>query len=223
MRKDLAVPTKLAKSCAEDLMQNKGIQSREDFLAAWRSGTLGRQWFRDMDTIGALADEDIDEFEAKVQALVVSWDKKDRVLSCLRGQVWTEPPVALRDALGSDPYAELGRINSNLPPAFDGYDVLSLDSTLLLNRIGDGLRTKLNMAMYPFAKVAFDAAQDPTSGSFAKVSKFAPLSYLGEGGFAVCLSVRDTETSVKYAMVGSLLVHTKRDIYFSRLTENSVF
>jgi hypothetical protein len=82
MRKDLAVPTKLAKACAEDLMQNKGIQSREDFLAAWRSGALGRQWFRDMDTIGALADEDIDEFEAKVRALVVNWDKKDRVLSC---------------------------------------------------------------------------------------------------------------------------------------------
>ncbi len=50
MRKDLAVPTKLAKACAEDLMQNKGIQSREDFLAAWRSGALGREWFRDVDT-----------------------------------------------------------------------------------------------------------------------------------------------------------------------------
>ncbi len=141
----------------------------------------------------------------------------------LTGTSVDRAPRGLQQALGSDPYAELGRVNPTLPPAFDGYDVLSLDPTLLLNRVGDGLRTKLNMAMYPFAKVAFDAAQDPTSVSFANVSKFAPLSYLGEGGFAVLFSVRDTVTSAKYAMVGSLLVHTKRNIYFSRFTENSVF
>ncbi len=124
------------------------------------------------------------------------------MLSCLRGQVWIDPPAALREAMGSDPYAEPGRVNPTLLPSSDCYDVLSLDPTLLLNRIGDGLRTKLNVAMNPFGKVAFDAAQDPMSGSFVKASKFAPLSYLGEGGFAVRLSVRDTHTSVKYAMVG---------------------
>jgi hypothetical protein len=141
----------------------------------------------------------------------------DRVIGCLRGQVWAEPPLALEEALG-DGYAELGRVNTTLPSAFDGYDVLSLDPTLLLNRIGDGLRTKLNMAMYPFAKVAFDAAQDPTSGSFAKVSKFAPLSYFGEGGFAVCLSVRDTHTSVKYAMVRAHSCYTQSFCYTNKHT-----
>ncbi len=125
-------------------------------------------------------------------------------------------PRGLQQALGSDPYSTRRSVASTRLS-------LSLDPTLLLNRICDGLRTKLNVAMYPFAKVAFDAAQDPTSVSFAKVSKFAPLSYVGEGGFAVLFSVRDTVTSAKYAMVGSLLVHTKRNIYFSRFTENSVF
>ena len=100
---------------------------------------------------------------------------------------------------------------------------LSLDPTLLLSRIGDGLRTKLNVAMYPFAKMAFDAAQDPTSGSFAKVSKFAPVSHLGEGGFAVCLSVRDTHTSVKYAMVGLPLVLTRLShCLFLDVTESAI-
>ena len=125
LKDELGVPKKIAKACVEDLAQSHGFHSREEFLAAWRSGALGRQWFMDVDTIGAWDDEDIDKFEAKLQALVAGQDKKDRVLGCLQGQVWAEAPGALQAALGMDPYAELGRVNPTLPPAFDGYDVVS--------------------------------------------------------------------------------------------------
>ncbi len=50
LKDELGVPKKISKACVGDLAQSHSIQSREEFLAAWRSGALGRQWLRDVDT-----------------------------------------------------------------------------------------------------------------------------------------------------------------------------
>lgn len=197
LKKELSLGSKVAKICIENLVEKRGIRSRDAFLAAWRKGdTLGRVWMREMVTDD---DEDLDSHEAALGTIVAKHEKKLRVLNGLRGSIWAQDPAATLKWLGASLYAEMGGLDKNLPNEFAGYDILSSDP-IFLERASTALKRKMEISVHAFAKALYDSVHAEDSGEYNKIKRFIPIEHLGEGGYGVCFSVLDKDKKTMLAM-----------------------